>query len=181
MTTERILSFSSVVIAICAVCVSLWQGMVTREHNRLSLKPYLVSAPELPGVGGQNGIFLSNHGGGPAFINNIEITANGKTFDLTKNSWSDLYQHLGIKSLCHYESYIPKGSALKSGQKVKLLAPTNNPIDPNCPVQFIELLTAPELDLFVEYQSVYEDTYIYSQRIGLGAEDSILFKKLFGF
>lgn len=181
MITERVLSISSVVIAVCAVCVSLWQGIVAREHNKLSLKPYFASAPRLPGIGGENGVFLSNHGGGPAFITKATIRANGKTFDLTKNSWPNIYDHLGVKKLCYYESWIPEGTAIKGGQNIKLLAPTSNPLDPDCPLQFIKLLSVVELNLFLEYESVYEDTFTYTKRIGMSKEDIATYRELLDF
>ncbi|TRN17077.1 hypothetical protein DM586_03155 [Vibrio fluvialis] len=181
MTTDRIVSISSMVIALAALCVSMWQGFVVQKHNKLSLKPYITSAPRLPGVGGENGIFISNDGLGPAFIKEAKIIVNGESFDLTSNSWPAVYAHLGLKKLCYSESWFKKGSSLKPGEFVKILAPTKMPIDSSCPIEFIKLLSASELELSLVYESIYEEEYTYISRIGLDPQEIALYKKVLKF
>ena len=181
MSTDRILSISAILIAFCAVCVSIWQGAATREHNRLSLAPFITSAPMLTGIDEKNGIYVSNDGTGTAFIKKAYVIANGKPFDLTKNSWPKIYKHLSIKNLCHSESWFKVGAALKSGESIKILAPTKSPKDPECPIQFIKLLAASELDLYLVYESIYQEEYQYKQRIGLDRQDIEIYRDLFHF
>ncbi|HCK0617601.1 hypothetical protein CGI93_22450 [Vibrio parahaemolyticus] len=181
MTTDRVLSISSVVIALTAVCVSIWQGVVAREHNNLSVKPYITAAPRLPGVGGENGVFISNAGVGPAFIKKAFIKANGKEFDMAVNNWPAVYTHLNLKRLCYVERWFKEGATLKAGQDVKLIAPTTSPLDASCPVEFIKLISAPELTLSIEYESIYGEEFKYSQRIGLDDQEISRFKKELGY
>ncbi len=181
MTTDKIISISSVIIALTAVCVSIWQGVETREHNKLSLKPYITSAPVVPGVGGENGIFVSNDGMGLALIKEASILANGKVFDLTINSWPAIYEHLHIKKMCHSESWFKTGTLLKSGEKIKILSPTSSPLESECPVEFIKLLSASELKLHLVYESIYEEKYEHNQSIGFDKQEIDRFKQLLSF
>ncbi|EMK6709826.1 hypothetical protein V9J54_003541 [Vibrio cholerae] len=181
MLTDRVVNISSMAIALAAVCVSIWQGVVMREHNKLSLKPYITSAPRLPGVGGDNGVFVANDGLGPAFIKDAKIIANGKEFDLTKNSWPEIYEHLGVKGLCYSESWFKEGASLTPGEAVKILAPTTNPVAYGCKTEFVKLLSALELDLSLVYESIYEDEYKYIQRVGLDKQEIEIYKQQLGF
>jgi hypothetical protein len=181
MNTDRIVSISSVIVAVTAVCVSIWQGVVVREHSRLSVKPYITIAPSLPGVGGKNGIFIANSGVGPAFIKKAYILANGKEFNMAVNNWPAILAHLNLKNSCYAESWFKEGAALKSGQKITLIAPTTNPLGVNCPVEFLKLLSARELSLDIEYESIYGEEFRSSQRIGLAPQEAARFKKLIGY
>jgi len=61
---DKILAISTIIIALSAVIVSLWQGFEQRKHNRLSVKPILgldFIANYAPG-GQYPGIYLLNHG-----------------------------------------------------------------------------------------------------------------------
>ena len=51
---DKILAISTIIIALSAVIVSLWQGFEQRKHNRLSVKPILgldFIANYAPGLG----------------------------------------------------------------------------------------------------------------------------------
>ncbi|UAB68712.1 hypothetical protein INR79_09115 [Vibrio sp. SCSIO 43132] len=181
MTTDRILSISSVVIALTAVCVSIWQGVVAREHNRLSVKPFITSSPRVPGIGGENGVFISNAGVGPAFIKKVYIKANGNEFDMTVNNWPAIYAHLDLKSSCYVERWFKEGVSLKAGYEIKIIGPTTSPLDASCPIEFLKLISSPELTISLEYESIYGEEFKYSQRIGLDAQEAARFKHEVGY
>ena len=132
ISTDRILSISAILVAICAVGVSVWQGVTTREHYRLSLVPYVTSSQVISGKEDESGIYVSNGGTGPAFIKNAYIIAEGKEFDLTKNSWPKIYKHLGVKSVCFRASYFKTGSVILPSDDVQILAITRAPTTDNC-------------------------------------------------
>ncbi|WP_406734394.1 hypothetical protein RJD39_21530 [Vibrio scophthalmi] len=180
MNRESVISFTSLAIALIAVFVTVWQGIETREYNKNSLKPYLTAAPMLTGIEGKNGIYVTNDGVGPAFIKGAILTVNGKRFDLSRNSWPSVYEYLGLEKLCHSESWFKNGSALKAGEKMTLLAPTAATISPRCPVEFVKLLSANQLELKIEYASVYDDSFVFQQEIGLDKQEIATFSKLLG-
>lgn len=181
MTTDRVLSICSVIIALTAVCISIWQGIAVREHNRLSFKPYITSAPHLPGTHGDNGVFISNAGTGPAFIKSAYIRANGKEFDITVNNWPSIFTHLNLKRSCYANRWFKEGATLKAGQEMKIIAPTTSILDASCLEEFLKLISSPELTLSMEYESIYGEEFRYSQRIGLDAQEAARLKQEVGY
>ena len=65
---ERTLSISAIVIALCALAVSIWQGHLARVHNEMSVQPRLNIAASLNSTNGVAEINLTNAGLGPAII-----------------------------------------------------------------------------------------------------------------
>lgn len=171
MSFDKILNRVVLIAGLLAIFISFWQAFDAREHNRLSLKPYITSAYTVTGVDNNDGVFVSNDGMGPAFIKEAYIIANGKTFDLATNSWPAIYDHLHIKNGCHTERWFKMGSVIKSGDKIKLIYPTSATNDKECVNQFTDLLSHSELNLHIVYESIYEYEYKYSQRIGLNAQE----------
>ena len=169
LSTDRILSISAIVVALCAVFVSIWQGLVTREHNRKSLLPYITSSQVISGEQGKSGIYVSNGGVGPAFIKSVNITANGKTFDLTLYSWPDIYEHLSIKGECFREAFFKTGSVIQSRDHVQFLAITTSSTSESssCREEFLKILRISEFDIAIKYESAFKEKFTYTQRIGL--------------
>ncbi len=78
--TERIVVVAAVVIALCALGVSLWQGWQTRAHNRLSVLPNLeiYAHFDLPAPRENIGLYLVNTGVGPAKITRLDVYFDDK-------------------------------------------------------------------------------------------------------
>ena len=84
--TEKLSHYAVVLIAVSAVVVSVWQGRISekhleiaREHNRLTVKPYLDFFTGW--VGSDKWVItLSNEGIGPAVVKSIKYTYQGKTY-----------------------------------------------------------------------------------------------------
>ncbi|CAG1021695.1 hypothetical protein DOJK_01178 [Patescibacteria group bacterium] len=76
---EMCTGIASSVIAICALILSVWQGYLTRLHNRISVKPHLTtwSYDYIPGKG-LCSIDLINNGIGPAVIKKFIIKVDGE-------------------------------------------------------------------------------------------------------
>jgi hypothetical protein len=82
--SEKIAQYSIMVIALVAVVVSVWQGMISqkqleiqREYNRLTVKPYLNYSTGWMSQAYEWDIVLTNEGIGPAIIKSTEFTFNG--------------------------------------------------------------------------------------------------------
>lgn len=59
----------TLITAVCALMVTVWQGVVTRKHNRLTVKPVLtLYRREIDGL-----IYVRNNGTGPAFIVDCQV------------------------------------------------------------------------------------------------------------
>lgn len=68
----EIIAISSVVIAVCALGISIWQGYIARQHNKLSVVPMLhVDVDQTEGKDIE--IVSVNNGVGPAIITHFRI------------------------------------------------------------------------------------------------------------
>ena len=63
-------AIASLVVALCAMVVTIWQGAIARKHNRLSVRPVLTlyRREAVDGV-----IYVRNNGSGPAIVTSYEL------------------------------------------------------------------------------------------------------------
>ena len=73
MQWQVIIGISSVVIAICAIVVSIWHGVQTRKHNKLSCKPHLTTWMNSDKGKACYSVDLINNGLGPALIEKFTV------------------------------------------------------------------------------------------------------------
>ena len=78
MDWQIVIGIASIVIASCAVIVSVWHGWVTRKHNKLSCKPHLTTWNYSAEKEGCYAVELMNNGLGPALIKEFLIKVDGK-------------------------------------------------------------------------------------------------------
>ncbi len=86
ITPEITIAISSVVIAVCALGISIWQGYLTRKHNRLTVNPYAVIQVDLSAQSEQVGVQIRNQGVGPMIINSIGIRRENDYIDFKNMS-----------------------------------------------------------------------------------------------
>lgn len=170
MKTEKIVGACAIFISVLALMVSIWQGMVAREHNRLSVTPKLISTPQLEGKGGKNGIYLSNVGLGPAFIQKAYLRVNGKQYNLGANPWPHALEEVGLKSLCFATSWLPSGAALKSQEEVALIAVTRADLGA-CYLEAMKLISSNEISINIIYESMYGVSGEVNSDVSLGRND----------
>jgi len=80
MNLELIISCSSIVIALSASAATIWQGILMRKHNRLSVKPFL-RIDNNAELGKKGEVRLINVGAGPAIIDSMAVYVDGKLID----------------------------------------------------------------------------------------------------
>ena len=73
-----ITGIASVIVASCAIIISIWQGMVSRKHNRMSVRPHLTTWRHSEPSKGYYQVDLINNGIGPALIEKFCVTIDGK-------------------------------------------------------------------------------------------------------
>lgn len=78
MSWEAIAGFSSVVIAVCALGLTVWQAAITRRHNRLSVTPHLTTWTQSEQVTGRYSVEILNNGIGPALIKSFSVQVDGQ-------------------------------------------------------------------------------------------------------
>ncbi|MBL4666387.1 MAG: hypothetical protein JKY04_03335 [Sneathiella sp.] len=169
MHFEKTVSILAIIISMVAITVSIWQGVETRDHNKLSLAPYLQATPTLGGDK-RDGIYLSNDGTGTAFIKNATISVKNHKYDLTSNNWYKIYDDLNLTKGCFSESWLPIDSTLKAAEEISLISITRAD-KPECYLQVLKLVTAEGLRLSIEYTSVYKEVYVYSKVVSIRIKD----------
>lgn len=119
---ETVISISSAVIALCALGVSIWQGILTRQHQRKSVTP-LISLSHNALNYETIEICIQNNGLGPAIITNYAISINGKKTII--NTEHDLYAFINNLGLGKVEAviFVPnKGSYIAVGNQIVLIS-----------------------------------------------------------
>lgn len=79
VTWEAIAGFASVIVAAFAFFLTIWQACIARQHNKLSVKPYLSAWTHQEPTQNSYSIELSNCGVGPALIDQYLIQVDGQT------------------------------------------------------------------------------------------------------
>ena len=153
----------AVIIALCAVLLSIWQGMATRQHNKLSAMPHLDMS--LRGYDGANmrGLRVDNAGLGPAFIKEITFSYKGET--IVKNDLDGDRQMLqvvldrigwpkdNVSRNRILRTSLPPGSVLKSGKEIYIFGITTK-------LSEGEFKQFQGLEVKIVYQTIYNDTCI---------------------
>jgi hypothetical protein len=98
------------------------------------------------------------------------LRVKGRSFDLTKNSWSDFFKYINVKPGCFKESWVRVGSAIQAGKEMALITVTEADA-PLCNLEALKFLTEPEVYLNITYTSPYKEVYEYSHVITLSQEE----------
>lgn len=122
--------YGVVVIATLAVVVSIWQVRISerqleiqREHNRLTIKPYLTISQTLTGEQSQLELMIKNKSFGPAKIRDIELSYQGEIFD----SWIPLLSKLGLTGNIRKVVDFNNNTLLSQGDSEIILGLVNYP------------------------------------------------------
>lgn len=151
---------ATTIIAMCALGLSIWQGYITRRHNKLSVAPLLTSKLE---ESKEHFCFqLKNKGLGIAKINSFNFLVNGKL--VTNNEFMSDFQQLIPQSmnatfyLRRYDknSYIDTKSA---STIVQLQADLLTLVDRE--------LIKNRYTVLVEYESLYGDKFKFTSAVYL--------------
>lgn len=157
MDSETAISLSAAVIALCALFVTIWQGVQNRRHNRLSMRPLLHF--DFLAKDGIVSISLKNTGVGPAVIKKFTVELDGKElygneYELLKTIIEEFeIEHLGG------ELYRPgdTGQGLPVNGTYELLRVDNIEVDSP---QYFELMNEISRVVFrINYESVYEEKF----------------------
>lgn len=76
---EKYTALSSMLIAVCALVISIWQSYSIQQHNKLSLRPYLEVELNL-GEEGSWDLYIHNQGMGPAQVTAVQYIVDGELY-----------------------------------------------------------------------------------------------------
>lgn len=127
---EKVISLSAIATALAALFVAVWQGIETRNHNRMSVIPKLSinrkSYTDVSSVtkGAEPGFSVVNNGTGPAIIKEVRIFITdslGK--EKMYNDWSNAFSkdnlNMSADMVRCYNFH--SGEALREGHSERLL------------------------------------------------------------
>ncbi|MBX3628171.1 MAG: hypothetical protein KF892_24385 [Rhizobacter sp.] len=122
MTNSDFIALCAAGIAVLALVATIWQGAISRRHNRLSVRPHLDTHETLIS-GGTLSLSLANSGLGPAIIKRVRITIEGEIH----TDFGSAYRLAVAKAVIGFEGkgdmqVAEPGSVLTAGQKLELFS-----------------------------------------------------------
>lgn len=120
ISANEIISISAIIIALASVSIAIWEGVETRKHNRLSVRPkfeiHFISSKD------NYGYELVNSGLGPAIITGIRIFVDneeihGKGF----SGYDELLEKLGLQNKLIAHDAVAAGITVRAGDKKKII------------------------------------------------------------
>ena len=154
ITSSDVIAISSAVIALCALITTIWQGVVSRRHNRMSVKPVLDFDREVRPKE-MFSISLKNHGVGVAIIQSIRIENNGKRLPFGADAVNEIAKDYPI-SLPSFEfSEIDPRTALSAGAEVLLFSVKLHGVNDDDRSALLKMFN--ESRIHVRYESVYKE------------------------
>lgn len=163
--------YAALFVSICALLLTINQAVMTRRHNKLTVRPHLTSFtdrilhPEITGVT-QVKLTLSNNGVGPAVIRSYEPMLDGQPLDPTKfvALLATAKEVLPVSILdqeCRF-AFFRKGYVMAKDEEkcIALLA-----IVPTLDTDFALLEKAEQrFHIRVTYESIYGERFGYDSR-----------------
>ncbi len=155
---EQITAIATILIAVAAFFITLWQIKSMHKHNRLSVMPILSYEIFYDKTDLGFGIYLCNKGIGPAiiksmriFIDNIEIKTQQKKI------WPEAVQTLNINY--PYVQMFTCGDdvSISAGERLPLLTINDN-ISKEIADEFKKALDRINIELL--YESIYKQRFI---------------------
>jgi hypothetical protein len=168
---SNIASTIALVTAILTVIFSWQQNNITKEHNRLSVKPILQLTPMAEGDGKRNGLYLSNVGFGPAIIKGFEVrTRNYSASGFESDQWDLVLGAADLKADCFATGWPKENSTVKVDDETPLLSITNSNKRDRCIPEMIGLVGGDEISVIITYESIYGDAYVERASVSIKSD-----------
>jgi len=154
MSAEGITAICSMLIAGTALIISLWQGAVSRTHNRLSVRPSLMFDIVVVKAQPPAQIVLRNASIGPAFLKDFRVTLDNKSTPCkTPADWDRILTDLGIETPRVESTYLDPSGTIAPNEKILILR-FHTQEDP-----VITLEKLQRLNIEVVYKSAYKEQF----------------------
>jgi hypothetical protein len=161
ITTDNVIAISAVIIALAALAVAVYEGAMSRRHNRLSVMPLLEIDYHLRGTAGYYGVSVANQGLGPALVTHCVLQVDGETMQEQggDNGWQAARVKLGFRELKPGLGITAPNVIIPAGDTVWLLSA---PVNEETERHYSELEAAlrnpnPRLRITMSYESLYGD------------------------
>ena len=155
---ESVISITAIFIALMSMAVSIWYGLVTRKHYRLSVRPKLNI--EFFDHQDNFGYNLMNNGLGPATIERIVLTLDGEQMDITSgNRLSRALRPLAMEELTLNHDAVHPGKTIRPAGQLGLVQFTI-PASLQDSVDIMDVYRRVKIE--IDYQSMYDETFTTS-------------------
>ena len=159
MKPETVTAGLTVVIAVFALLFGIYQGILSRQHSRISVQPKLEIDLRFQPAERSTGVYVINKGLGPAEIIAFSVKVGAGIYDVTKPQGLDeVLSFLKLSDIGVLGRAFTPGSSFVAGEEQHLLL--FNPPDSS----FEEALEVYQqlqlLSFHIEYKSFYEQQYI---------------------
>lgn len=155
----------SVVIALCALGYTIWQGKQAQKHNKLSFRPHLTTWSHRDSSKGSYAVEIINNGLGPALIESFTIKIDNKV--IAGTGLEPIEKALKILFPNHkYQSHHAyMGNGYSMAPKERCTVMSIQFIEPQSLTQEAIEHTLDRADLIIRYKSFYEEEFIYSSEV----------------
>lgn len=155
ISSEKILSISAIIIAVASISVAVWEGIETRKHNLLSVRPKL----EIFYNSNKSsfGYVLVNNGLGPAVITEKKIFVDSVEIDYSGFSgYDDFLEKLGLVERYAGHGAISPGFTIKAGKNENIIIFNLYESDE---VKTLLPQVYKRVSIEIGYKSMYGETY----------------------
>jgi hypothetical protein len=162
MSPSEITALSAVAVALASLTVSVWTGLLTRRHNRLSVTPHVrVNFSHRPGEHVK--VTLSNSGIGPAVIKGMRTWVDGQVVSSTEAAGLvDALPKAGLSGEFYAFTFF-EGDALSPGEEKVLI---EFGVDGEGAEAGQKLRAAlARVGLMIEYESMYGDRHAVTKSL----------------
>ncbi len=162
MDWDAVTGISSVIIALCALIYTIWQGKKAQRHNMLSFRPHLTSWSHSEADKGIYAVELMNNGLGPALIESFTVMIDGKAIsgeqtEPLEKALKILFPNIEYKS---HQEFMAKGYSMPAKEKRSIVIirfANPNSLNPEALEHALN-----RADLIIKYKSFYEEEFTYS-------------------
>lgn len=152
MDTSDYIALFALIVSVCAVTLTFYEGYQSRAHQRLSVKPKLNIDVHTYGEKGEFAIEVENKGLGPAFVTKFNVFIDDERINSTPHKlWKDCLKLLGIPDF-QYEMYIPTTRSMLSPGSSHFLWRLY--IDPK-KINVEEMMA--RIKITIDYESIYRE------------------------
>lgn len=162
--SEKILSLSAMMISFITLIIFVHQTRLMSRQNYLSIMPYLDLSISTNTARNEFQLSLQNHGVGPAIIESVKVTLDGKTVDL-RDYENYLYSFLvenipGLDKVKDYSSSsLDKGMAIPANTTYNVFT-VRDSIGFELITTGLERLQSEDLDYEIIYKSIQEERWM---------------------
>jgi hypothetical protein len=160
---QRTANIATVSIALFALGFSIWQGVIQRTHNHVSLEPRINAYYSNDEKADQEGLYVINNGMGPAFVEEFEVTVDGRVIQ-SDNLWKlgSAMIALGLDVNCLTIRGPRPNDSFKAGEEMALIE-ISKAAPKTCSITAYRMRKAftENLDFILTVKSIYGDRFEY--------------------